>query len=352
MSVRRLVSVLCVCLIASVSAVVAQPKGGKKAPVAPAKDPAPAPAPAPAAGSGSAAGSDAGSAVQMAEDPPPSDMEGTNENPDAPKTGEGSAEVKVVAPTVKRVGYPIEEVQRPITLPQNMSEVSLAPHARIKPYAGADALRARYGITRQVQLGLTYLLGGIYDDPRTMTTDKIGFHPGKAVGLDVTVLLKDWLAVRVGVPVYIDPVAVGLVLGAPLKFVLTEKIAIGGMDDFVTIKIHRFAPTFYQEVQNVANAQISELGTASRGELRFTGFGVYQHSPKMALIGRFGVITDLGTGGGGAAGASSSSAATSFIRGGFQYSPRKYLDLGLSIGFDDLSVVGSFAPAGFLAVRI
>ena len=72
----------------------------------------------------------------------------------------------------------------------------------------------------------------------------------------------------------------------------------------------------------------------------------------MALIGRFGVTSDLGAGGGGSAGASSDSTATSFIRAGFQYSPRKYLDLGLSIGFDDLSVVGSFAPAGFLAVRI
>lgn len=355
MSVRRLVSVLCVCLIASATAVVAQPKGGKKAPVAPAKDPAgaPAPAPGPAAGGGSAAGSDAGSAVQMTEDPPPSDIDGTNENPDAPKTGDGSAaEIKVIAPTVKRAGYPIEEVQRPITLPQNMSEVSIAPHAQIDPYAGADALRARYGITRQVQLGLTYLLAGIYDDPRTLTTDKIGFHPGKAVGLDVTVLLQNWLAVRVGVPVYIDPLAIGLQLGAPLKFILTDKIAIGGMDDFLTFKIKRFAPTFYQEVQNVANAEISRLGTASRGYLRFSAYGVYQHSPKLALIGRFGVTTDIGTGGGGAAGTSSDSSATSFIRAGFQYSPRKYLDLGLSLGFDDLSVVGSFAPAGFLAVRI
>lgn len=349
MSVRRLVSVLCVCLIASATAVVAQPKGGK-APVAPAKDPA---TPAPPAGSGSAAGSDAGSAVQMAEDPPPSDMEGTNENPDAPNTGAGSAEVKVVVPTVRRSGYPIEEALRPITLPQNMSEVSIAPHAQIDPYAGADALRARYGITRQVQLGLTYLLGGIYDDPRTLTTDKIGFHPGKAVGLDVTVLLQNWLAVRVGVPVYIDPVAVGLQLGAPLKFFLSDKLAIGGMDDFLTLKIAKFAPTFYQEAQNAANAAAYDSNTTlSRGELRFTAFGVYQHTPKMALIGRFGVITDLGGGGGGGAGASGDTEARSFIRAGFQYSPRKYLDLGLSIGFDDLSALGSFAPAGLLAVRI
>lgn len=354
MSVRRLVSVLTVCLVASATVVVAQPKGGKKGPVAPAKDPAtpPAPAPAPAGGgSGSATGSDAGSAVQMAEDPPPSDMEGTNENPDAPKTGEGSAEVKVVAPPMKKSGYPIEQTQRPITLPQNMSEVGLAPHAQVKPYAGADALRARYGITRQVQLGLTYVIGGIYDDPKT-TSDKIGFHPGKAVGLDVTVLVQNWIGVRVGVPVYIDPLAVGLQLGAPLKFMLSNKLAIGGMEDFLTLKLSKFAPTFYQEVQNVANGEVARLGTASRGYLRFSGFAEYQHSPKMALIGRFGVTTDLGAGGGGSAGTSSDTSATTFIRAGFQYSPRKFLDLGLSIGFDDLARAGSFAPAGMIAIRI
>ena len=50
---------------------------------------------------------------------------------------------------------------RPITLPQNMSEVAIGPHAQVSTRpAGTDALRARYGITRQVQLGLTYVLGG------------------------------------------------------------------------------------------------------------------------------------------------------------------------------------------------
>ena len=53
------------------------------------------------------------------------------------------------------------------------------------------------------------MLGGIYDDPATTGDGQDGFHPGKAVGVDVTVLLQNWLAVRVGVPVYIDPVAVG-----------------------------------------------------------------------------------------------------------------------------------------------
>ena len=350
MTVRRLMSVLSVCLVATATVVVAQPKNNdKNAPVAPAKEATPAPA-----GSGSAAaGSDAGSAVQMEEDAPPSDMEGTNENPDAPKTVGSETKTVVVAPLMKKSGYPIEESQRPITLPQNMSEVAIGPHAQLSPYVGADALRARYGITRQVQLGLTYVLGGIFDDPKTVTTDKVGFHPGKAVGLDVTILLKDWIAVRIGVPVYIDPVAVGLQLGAPLKFVLSDKLAIGGMDDLLTIKLHRFAPSFYQEAMNAQTAYADSIGTtASVGTMRFSGYGIYQYQPKLALSGRFGIDTDLGSGGGGGAGTSSTKAPTTFIRAGFNYSPRRYLDLGLSLGWDDLSVLGSFGPAGFLAVRI
>jgi len=352
MTVRRLISVLSVVLVASATIVVAQPKkGGAKAPaktpVAPAKTPA-----TPAAGSGSgsgsaapAAGSDAGSAVQMAEDPPPSDMEGTNENPDAPKTGDGSGSAVVVAPVEKKSGYPIEESQRPITLPKNMSEVSINPHAQVKPFAGSMALRARYGITRQAQLGLTYLLGGAFDDPKTLTTDKVGFHPGKAVGLDVTVLLQDWIAVRLGVPVYIDPVAVSLELGAPIKFILTDKFALGGMDDLLNIKLVKFAPTFYQEAQNATNAANQGTGTTqSPGSLRFSAFGIYQYKPNFAIIGRFGLeFGDF---------SDTLHTSTTFIRAGFNFSPRKFLDVGLSLGWDDLSIAGGFAPAGYLAVRI
>lgn len=344
MTVRRIVSVLSVVLAASATVVVAQPKGGAKAPAKAPVAPAKTPEPAPAAGSGSAAPADAGSAVQMAEDPPPSDMEGTNENPDAPKTGDGSDAPTTPVPVVKKSGYPIEEALRPITLPKNMSEVSIAPHAQVDPFQGAMALRARYGITRQAQLGLTYLLGGAFDDPKD-TASKVAFHPGKAVGLDVTVLLQDWIAVRLGVPVYIDPVAVGLELGVPLKFVLTDKLAIGGMDELLNIKLVKFAPSFYQEAANRANAVGYASNTAlSAGSLRFSGYGVYQYKPNFAVIGRFGVnfgdFSDtLHTG-------------TAFIRAGLQVSPRKFLDLGLSVGWDDLSVLGGFAPAGYLAVRI
>jgi hypothetical protein len=353
MSVRRLVSILSVCVVASATVVAAQPKKApptadqKKAPVAPAKDTGAAATP------GSDSGS-AGSAVQMTEDPPPSDMNGTDENPDAPHAVSGednAAAVVVVPPAAKgKSGYPIEEALRPITLPQNMSEVSIAPHAQLSPFMSGDALRARYGITRQVQLGLTYVFAGIFDDPATLQ-QKQGIHAGKAVGLDVTVLLQDWIGVRLGVPFYVNPIAVSIALGAPIKFKLTDKFALGGLDDLLNIKVKRFAPTFYQEAQNAAQASNIMLNTiSSAGELRFSFYGIFQYQPNFAIIGRAGIqMEDFATGKtDGCAG----ECLTTFIHAGFDYSPRKYLDLGLNIGFDDLAHGGSFAPAGFLAVRI
>jgi hypothetical protein len=333
MSLRRLVSALSVVVgvVASATVVVAQPK----APADPAAPAAP----------------DAGSAVQMADEPPPADMDGVNENPDAPKTlgGGDSASVTVTAPAKLTGGYPIEEAARPITLPQNMSEVSLDPHIQVSPAMASTALRARYGITRQVQLGVTYLFGGLYDDPET-PMEKTAFHPGKAVGIDVTVLVQKWMGVKVGVPVYVDPGAVGVTLGAPMRFRFGERLTIGGMDDLVHVAVEKFAPSLYQEGFNAlaAATSLNSNTIQSRGALHFSGYGIYQYLPKLAIIGRAAVhLEDFSpnrTDGGGG--------ITTSIRGGFQYTPRKFLDLGLSLGFDDLAHGGTFSPAGFLAVRI
>lgn len=326
-------------------------KAGKKAPVAPAKDSGASAGSG--AGSGSAAGAGEGSAVQMTEDPPPSDMNGTAENPDAPHSmmdSDAPPAVEAEAAPVRHAGYPIEEALRPITLPQNLSEVSLLPHAQVSPYAATTALRVRYGITPKVQLGLTYLIGAIFDDPTTLES-KQGFHSGKAVGLDVTVMLQDWVGVQVGVPLYISPLAVSLAIGVPMKFTFGDKFAIGGLDDFLNIKLDRFAPTFYQEVQNATAAAGTMTNTTqSAGELRVSLFGVYQYQPNFAVIGRTGIqMEDFATG---KTDGCSGECLTTFISAGFRYTPRKYLDLGLAIGFDDLAHGGSFAPAGFLAFRI
>lgn len=346
MSLRRFISVLSVVTVATASVAFAGPNDKK----------APAPPPAPAkeaepAGTGSGSGSGDGSAVAPIEDAPPADMEGRDENPDAPKGTDDDVATPATPTVVKAAGYPIEETQRPITLPANMAEVSIAPHAIVQPFSGSDALRARYGITRQVQLGLTYLYVGLYDDPTTVVK-KYGFHVGKAAGLDVTVLLQNWLAVKVGVPVYFDPVATSFQAGAPMKFVF-GKLALGGLEDIVNIRISEFAPSLEFEQHNAVGAANKVNNTQqSRGQIRFSGFVEYQQSAKTAIIGRAGVESDLGGGGGNGPGTSSGGGTRTFIRAGVQHSPKKNLDVGAGIGFEDLSDLGSFAFALSLAIRI
>ncbi|CAN5380030.1 hypothetical protein BH11MYX1_BH11MYX1_31950 [soil metagenome] len=363
MSLRRLISILGVTVVATGSLVVAAPAAKKKPatpakPVAPAKNPTPAGGAA-AAGSGSASagGEAAGSAVQPVEETPPSDMNGTSENPDNPHAATIEEAPAATVPTVKkRSGYPIQEVLRPITLPRNTSEISIAPHFQASPFFANDAVHARYGITSKVQIGITYAYFGAYNrnvvDPAA--SSKIGVHSGKAFGLDVTVLLQDWIAVRVGVPFYVNPTAFGLQLGAPIKFTFGDKFAVGGLDDLLTLRLNKFAPSFYQEVYNAHAAQHETTNTQqSNGHLRFSFYGEYQQSEKLAFIGRIGIDSDLGaTSGGGGAGTNSAAGTATFIRAGLQYSPRHWFDIGGSVGWDDLTTLGTFGPQLFLALRI
>src|SRR6476660_7908283 len=122
---RRVLSLISVCVVASATIVAAAPKkdakkDAKKAdkkdkgPVAPAKDAGSA-AGGGAAGSASGSGSGGGSgeAVQMTEDTPPADMNGVDENPDAPRGVGSETKLEAAAPVQKRAaGYPIEEALR------------------------------------------------------------------------------------------------------------------------------------------------------------------------------------------------------------------------------------------------
>jgi hypothetical protein len=197
---------------------------------------------------------------------------------------------------------------------------------------------------------VTYLIGAIFDDPSTVESSQ-AFHSGKAVGLDVTVMLQDWIGVQLGVPIYISPLAVSITLAAPIKFTFADKYAIGGLDDLLNIRVSAFAPTFYQEAQNATNANDTMINTIkSAGELRVSLFGMYQYEPDLTFIGRAGIqMEDFASG---KTDGCNGECRTTYIYAGLNYSPRKYLDLGLSIGFDDLAHGGSFAPAGFLAFRI
>jgi len=377
MALWRFGSIVAIALFTAGAAVVAAPAKpsapGKKQ-AAKKKQPAKPPAgkPKPAAGSGapgdktpndaasadagSGSGSGSGSAAPPAPPPePPPDMQGTSETPEDPKIIGLEASPEPIPQAAKPTGYPTEEALRPLTLPTNLFEISIAPHLQVSPLAGSDALRARYGITSNIQLGLTYLYAGLYDqqqlDPGV--SSKYELHGGKAFGIDATVRIREWIAVKAGVPMYVNPFAVSLALGVPLKFSFAGKYAVGGLDDLLDIRLYRFAPSFYQELINASGALgVSNHTQQSRGHLRFSAYGIYQHSPLLAFIGRVGIDNDLGLTSDGPAGTTSGGGTVTFIRAGLQYAVRRYFDAGISFGWDSLAKLGSFGPQLLFALRI
>ncbi|HVZ19964.1 MAG TPA: hypothetical protein VG871_02820, partial [Vicinamibacterales bacterium] len=88
------------------------------------------------AGSGSAA--DAGSAVEPIEEPPPSEeqMNGTTDNPDAPHAvfNQSNEPKPAAQPMPAKAVYPVEFSRRPITLTENLIEVSITPHFQVSPF--------------------------------------------------------------------------------------------------------------------------------------------------------------------------------------------------------------------------
>src|SRR5690606_16987387 len=120
--------------------------------------------------------------------------------------------------------------------------------------------------------------------------------------------------------------AMSFAAGAPMKFIF-DKWAIGGLDDLLNIRVVEFAPRFDYEGFNHAAAVAADSNTTqSRGYIRISGYGVYNHKPNLAILGRVGIESDLGSGGSSGPGGGSASASTTFLKGGVQFSPKKFLD--------------------------
>ena len=277
-----------------------------------------------------------GQEVELEEDPPPEDMEGTAENPDAPRLVGDDETVTEAAttPAPKRTGYPIEEVLRPITLPAVTSEVGLDVRSTFDPVDLETALRARYGITRQWQVGLRYLIGGYYDDDPIMD-DAAAFNTGKAFGVDVTYLVYDWLAAHVTLPFYVDPFAMGITIGAPMKFRFggeDDGWAIVALDDFLDIRIVEFVPSLVSERTNELFVDAVDTGTTTaKGNLHLRAGVIKQFSPQMAIKGNIvQTFQDFGD-----------NDNPTGIEAAIQYSPTKDLDVLGRLGIDALDQASS-----------
>jgi hypothetical protein len=259
-------------------------------------------------------------------DPPassPSDAPtGAEENPDAPVTDfekPAKIETAVSAPAAP-ADYPIERALRPITLPRRMAEVTVDAPNSFNPYVQSGLLGARYGITHQLQAGLRYGTGTLFDGE---------YFAGKTFSIDGEFQVFHWLAAQVSVPMLVDPYSVGVVLGAPMKFTLLGRLRFDLLRDFLTFKVSRFAPSVVDAAFNERQVELDETNSVlPDGEIAANAAATWQLQPNMAIEARFGVR--------GRDFEFQSDSPTAFDVG-LVYSSTNRIDIGGRMGFADLN---------------
>lgn len=187
--------------------------------------------------------------------------------------------------------YPTEIVLRPLTLAASQAEINLEV-----PFATNDGdpwltqvLRAAFGVTVDLQLGLTYAVGlERLDAPE----GEDSFEVGKAFSIDAAyTIIPAYLAAELRLAFLADPdlFGMGIILGLPFKITLAGRWKIYGGADLVRIRIKELAvdpanPAANLAVINRAVGSDSPVGGASL----VLGLA-YQARPDTALYGTFGV---------------------------------------------------------------
>ncbi|MBK9070299.1 MAG: hypothetical protein IPL79_04760 [Myxococcales bacterium] len=209
--------------------------------------------------------------------------------PQAPSFGD-EEEAPPPPPARAVLGYPGREVDRPVSLPGGVGEIALSIKATSLPEAGG-LLRLRYGITPRVQFGLLY--GGVsaYDKPTNGGGSSFSVEPGKSIGAELQVVIVDGVAVRATVPMYLDPYAAGVSIGAPIHVRLNSRFALVGLEDVVSFRVHKFFPSLLSEGTNIALAAAqANNGVVPRGTIRIVPGLMYQQSDKLSVGGQFGLL--------------------------------------------------------------
>jgi hypothetical protein len=203
-----------------------------------------------------------------------------------------------------------------------MTEVALDTRLTFNPAVNGSALRARFGVTPKVQVGLVYNIGGVYDDGSGSA-----FNTGKAVALQGTYQIRKWVAAQITTPMYLEPFAASLTLGAPMKFRFGEKYALVLAEDVIDIRLTEFVPSLTSEAANEVNVTYVDTNTRTiEGNFRFQGTGVFQYKPDLAFTARLAItIIDF-----------DSQSLGYLLRVGAQKTFLKSLDLTATMGFDDL----------------
>lgn len=263
---------------------------------------------------------------------------GAAETPGAPDAAVGMerpvADTTADAGPVGPATYPVPVALRPITLYGGMFEVSAGAGMFPSPAAFTTALRARYGITDRVEVGLRYALIGA-DEDDTVT--------GKAMAVDVVVGITDWVAAQLTIPVLLDPFAMGFTLGVPFKFQFGDSFALFVGSDLFSYRIKDFVPSVVDPRINAARVAARATDTVvSSGNFRVVGGAIYQLAPNMAVAVDIGVTTEF----------EESENPELPLGGTFTYSLADFLDLAGRLGFDTISDGGTFSLTAGVSVRL
>lgn len=261
---------------------------------------------------------------------------GAGETPNVPPEFDAVPPESEAKPAVVREkGYPLALTRRPLTLEAGMSELTGEIPLFFSPVRALGVLRGRYGIDDRIEFGLRYSPGAVAEE---------GSIAGRTVAIEGQYRIFDWLAAQLSVPVLLDPVAVGVFLGAPMKFRIGDKAALFFGRDLLSFRIHGFVPEVEDPLLTAARADARDINTVlPRGDIRLIGGAIYQLEPNLAFTAELGLVaadfalTDAGVP----------------LRAALVYSTSNKVDLGARLGWTNLDQAGeSFGAAVFATFRL
>jgi hypothetical protein len=260
-----------------------------------------------------------------AEEPLPSydpsgDPAGATENPTAPKDWDAKPPPPPpLAVKAIRTGYPIEQIYRPLVLPRRMMQAALELPMTVDPGSFTAIVRGSYGATRDLQLGLRYAI------VTAISGDTLG---GKTVALDADYQVFSWLAGQISLPIGFDPLALGVVFGAPMKFTLFDRFSVEVLRDVVGVKLYRYLPSAVSPAESASLAAADRLNSiVPASEVDLGGRVLYQFTPELAGEARYNVrMPEF-----------EATGAPHEATLGALYSTSNKLDLGARLGFLDLA---------------
>jgi hypothetical protein len=204
-----------------------------------------------------------------------------------------------------------------------------------------QVLHAAYGVTDDIQVGVSYGFGAERLDPPVGAK---GYEPGKAFSVDgAYTILPDHLAVAVSLPFYADPFASSIVLGVPFRVNVNDKLALFGGQDLIEVAFNKWPVRTWDPEFNLDQALRDQPGKVSfsTGAVNVQFGALVQLKKNLAIAGWTRLHFEDFSGGD----------SPVSLYGGITWS-KWNIDLGGRLGFARLDEGGSFGVGLSAAYRL